>query len=533
MTTKQAPWYDVERVSQPGSTMLTRWRAEQEQKRSTAAVQTSARRPASRMIRRGYSGAAIGNLTASFASDHTSLNETLEHSLRVLRGRSRNLAKNNDYVKKFLRMVQNHVVGPVGFTLSVPCTRPDGTIDELDKAVVEKAFAKWGRKGVCDVTGRLSFVQLQRLLILICARDGEFIVRRVRDRKINAFGYALQVIDPVLLDESYRLDLPNGNRVRMGVETNQLGRPIAYHFLSDVESAFGGKRTRVEASEIWHGFIQEEPSQVRGVPWIHTAMRRLNDLGGYEEAAVIAARVGASRMGFYIPPEDQAGNAANLADEVVRGQTANGEETTELVKDATPGTFEELPPGYDFKQFDPDYPHQNFGDFVKAMLRGVASGIGADYNTLANDMQGVSYNSIRHNNLEQHDEWTCLQRWFSEGFHDPLSPEWLDQAFVSGQIAPLPISKFEKYNCFAWQGRRWSWVDPKKDMEARVMEINNALNSYSGVMREMGRDPEAVWRELEKDKQRVKSLLTQPTAPAKTAGASVSEDEDEVTNGKA
>jgi lambda family phage portal protein len=489
---------------------------------ASAPVASATRKPAPvrTTMRRSYAGAEVSNLTSSFNGSHVSINEDLERSLRLLRGRSRQLAKNNDYVKKFLRMVQNHVVGPNGFTLSVNCLRKDGGIDEFDKKIVETVFAKWAKRGVCDVTGRLSFVQLCRLLVLTVARDGEAIVRRVKDSKINGFGYALQVIDPVLLDESYRADFPDGRRIRMGVETNQLGRPLAYHFHGDVESPFGSKRVRVDAAEVWHFFIQEEPNQVRGVPWIHTAMRRLNDLGGYEEAAVIAARIGASNMGFYVPPADSGGNAALLADQSVEGVDDNGNPTHELVKTATPGTFEELPPGYDFKNFNPDYPHQNFDPFVKAMLRGISSGIGADYGTLSNDLVGATYSSIRTGKLETQDEWMCIQSLFEEWILEPLWPEWLDFAFVSGNLAPLPISKYDKFLPVLWQPRRWAWVDPKKDMEATELELKHFLTSPSEVIRSKGKDPETVWREFEKDAQRLKKLrdMMAPPPPVAPAG---------------
>ncbi|MGL4576371.1 MAG: phage portal protein [Burkholderiaceae bacterium] len=458
---------------------------------------------------RGFNAATVDNLTSSFTAEHSSLNEDLERSLRVIRGRSRYLAKNNDYVKRFLNMVQNHVVGPEGFKLAVNCLRLDGTIDEADKLVCEKFFKEWSKRGVCDVTGRLSFTALCRLCMLMVARDGEAIVRRVKRKDVNKFGYALQVIDPVLLDDTFRTDYADGRRIRMGVETNAEGRVLAYHFLSDVESPFGSKRVRVDASEIWHLFIQEEPSQVRGVPWLHTSMRRLNNTGEYEEAAVIAARVGASQMGFYVPPADSGGGAA-LANDVIYGKDANGNDVHQLVKDATPGTFEELPPGYDFKSFDPDYPHQNFDPFLKAMLRGISSGMNVDYGTLSNDLVGATYSSIRTGKLESNDSWLCLQAWFKECALEPLWPELLDMGFVSGSLASLPISKYDKYNAALWQGRRWTWVDPENDMKATELELKNCLTSYSAVMRGLGRDPEAVWRELERDKARIKDLMPTP-----------------------
>ena len=124
----------------------------------------SAVRGAPRTLRRNFAAADQSKLTASFSGEHISMNQALETGLRVMRSRSRLLAKNNDYVRKFFRMVQNHVVGPQGFTLSVPCLRPDGTIDEFDRGVCERAFGRWSKRGVCDVTGRLSLVQLERLV---------------------------------------------------------------------------------------------------------------------------------------------------------------------------------------------------------------------------------------------------------------------------------------------------------------------------------------------------------------------------------
>jgi lambda family phage portal protein len=514
------------RIAQPGSVVLQAWRQQHgpEATRSALALAAApahapARRAPTRLVSRGYNAADTSNLTASFQADYLPLNLELERTLRLMVGRSRALAKNNDYVKKFLRMVQNHIVGPQGFALSVPCLSNSGAIDELDRAVVEKAYARWAKRGVCDVTKRLSFVQLCRLAILHVARDGECFVRRVKDRSRNAYGYALQIIDPLLVDYTYRADLANGNRVRMGVEFDAWGAEVAYHLITDTESLWGGGvRQRIDASEVWHFFLQEEAGQVRGVPWIHSAMRRLNDLGGYEEAAVIAARVGASNMGFFVPPADSGGNAGALADQVINGKDAAGNDTVELVRDATPGTFEELPAGYDFKNFNPDYPHQNFDAFVKAMLRGVASGTGADYNTLANDLEGVNFSSIRSGKLETQDGWMCLQNDFKEWFLEPLAPEWLDMAFLSNQLSPLPVSKFEKYNCFQWQGRRWPWVDPLKDMEARKLEIEQMLTAPSDVMRELGRDPETVWARYEKDMERMDKIRKKyPGAFAKTS----------------
>lgn len=499
-----------------GSAILNAWKAGRESARATArpsaqggAMSVARMHAVPRGLARAFQAAESSRLTAGFQVDVFSLNEDLAGSLRTLVGRSRWQAKNNDYIRKFLRMVQNHVVGPEGFRLHVPCKRPDGTLDALDSAVVEGGFTAWARKGVCDVTGRLSFRALCRLLMLCVARDGEALVRRVRRPGINAWGYALQVIDPVLLDVTYRVDLPGGNRIRMGVEFDADGAAVAYHLLTDPDTMglLGTRRTRVPASDIWHLYQMDEPTQLRGVPWAHTAMRRLNDLAGYEQAAVIAARIGASKMGFYTQTVNEQGSPIN-AEQLADGQDGEPDDPmADLIKEAEPGAFELLPEGVDFKSFNPDYPHQNFDVFVKACLRGASSGLDVDYNSIANDLEGVNYSSIRHGMLETRESWTNLQNWFKEVFLEPLYTEWLGMAFLSGQLGSLPISKFAKYDCGQWQGRRWQWVDPRSDTQAKLLEINNGLASYSGYIRERGLDPEAVWRELESDKKRIAALL--------------------------
>jgi lambda family phage portal protein len=511
--------------SAQGSRILAQWNAERQaerQREKRAASQRVVMR--SPRASRSFAGAEQNRLTSSFKSAHFSLNQDLMMNGRFMVGRSRQLTRDNDYVKHWLRMCMNHIVGPEGFRLHVPCKRPDGSIDIADQLVVEQAFKRYCKRGVCEITARMSFRQVCRLLVLIAARDGDAIVRRVRNRKANDFGYQLQVIDPILLDWTYNAELGGGRRVRMGVEVDENWRPVRYHFLTDTEMAgMGTRRVPVDASEIWHWFIQEEPTQVRGYPWVHTAMRRLNDLGGYEQAAVIAARIGASKMGFYtqnVGPDGMPINPKALSDT----QEGGGEEEDDdglgdLIKEAEPGVFELLPEGVGFQSFNPDYPHQNFGAFIKACLRGVSSGLGVDYNSLANDLEGVNYSSIRHGMLETRETWMDLQNWFKESFLEPFYSEWLEMAFVSGQLGALPVSKFAKYDVGEWQARRWSWVDPKNDTEAKLLEIDNGLASYSGYIREKGLDPETVWRELEADKKRLKDLLPPAPKPATPASA--------------
>ena len=166
-------------------------------------------------------------------------------------------------------------------------------------------------------------------------------------------------------------DLPNGNVIRMGIELDRSGRAVAYWISTrhpgDLRfSAYAvGERERVPAEDIIHDFVQDRPEQIRGVPWMHAAMIRLNHLGAFDEAAIIAARIGAAKMGFWTSKD---GDASALADD----RDASGN----LITEAEPGTFQMAPEGYEFSAFDPKYPEANHDAFTKACLRGIASGFG-------------------------------------------------------------------------------------------------------------------------------------------------------------
>lgn len=475
--------------------------------------------------RRNFQAASIGRLTANWNASQTSVNQDLKMQLNLMRARSRDLVLNNDYGKKFIQMVGTHVVGPSGFNLQVRVTEPDGRPDGLANDAIERAFAVWSRRGVCDVTGKMSFLDIQQLAIKTIARDGECLIRKVYGRASeNPHGFGLQMLSIDRLDVNRNEVLRDGREIRMGVELSRYGRPLAYHVL--VKNPADGVYTlnnglmyeRIPADEVYHLFVPYETEQIRGVPWMHTAILRLQNLGGFEEAAVIAARVGASKMGFFTSED---GDGTALAD----GTDANGN----LIKEADPGIFDVLPPGYDFKSFSPDYPTANYEPFIKSCLRGIASGLGVAYNTLANDLEGVNFSSIRTGVLEERDNWMVIQNWMIESFLQDVFEQWLKQAMLNSAVtmpngSQLPITKLEKFNRGYWQGRRWSWVDPLKDAEAAVLLINNRLKSRREVMSEAGRELDDVWAQLAAE-QKLAEEMDIDLPENESAGSSMNDDE--------
>lgn len=446
--------------------------------------------------KRQYAGAKVDRLTAAWTTSSTSANSEIYQSLRTLRARSRQLARDNAYARKFLQMVESNVVGPDGIGLQVRAfdLAPDGKkiMDTYANTAIEREWAAWGKRGVCDIRGLLSWPALQRLIIRTIAQDGEILALRLRDAK-NRHMYALQILDADRLDETYNAVLNNGNEIIMGVEVDgATRRPVAYHIFDghpgDIRGN-GRKRTRYAAENVLHDFIQDRPEQVRGVPWMHASMGRLNMLGEFEESAVVAARIGASKVGFFENPDPDA-NPSMMAD----GETGAGQQTMNVQA----GEFTELPPGYKFSSWDPNYPNDVFDPFTKAVLRGIASGLGISYHTLASDLEGVNYSSIRQGVIDERDNWRVIQRWMADGILSTVFADWLNQMLLTPATV-LPQAKVEKFNAPDWQPRSWQWVDPLKDTNARILARENGMTSLRRILAEQGLDIEDIATEIAED----------------------------------
>lgn len=416
---------------------------------------------------------------------------------RILVARSREQFANNDYAKKFSRMCRQNIVGP-GVMMQAACKDRDGKLDGEVNAAIEASFALWGEKDTADIAGLMSWREIQLACVLSAARDGEYMLRLITGKKAGAFGFAVQLIDPqrcpVDLD---RYDLPGGNFIRSGIEFTEFGRPTAYYFNVVKESdAFynyqyaGNSFHRIPADEIIHDFKREMVGQRRGLPWLSTGLFRFKQLQGFEDAAIVNARIGAAKMGFFQwkdglgpPPDDD-------------------DEAPEIEAEA--GTFHELPPGLEMKEFNPTYPANEFGPFIKHVLRSLAAGSNVPYNELAADLEGVNFSSIRQGTLDSREGWKEDQEWLIEGLCKRVYAAWLPQALLRGQVKTLdglalPAEKVDRYRTVSWQGRRWAWIDPRADVDGAVEAKNNMLASPGSLIREQGRDPQTVWSESARD----------------------------------
>ena len=448
----------------------------------------------SRKTKRSYfSGASQNRLLNNFVLTSKSADSEIRPSLRVLRNRSRDLARNNAYARRYINVYTDNIVGSKGVHLQVRSRDPNGRLDSFANNLIERRWKEWGYN--CTADGKLSWIDCQRLFAETYARDGEVLIRLIKNFD-NPNKFAIEFIESDFLDHDLNLQLTNGNQVRMGVEINKFGKPVNYHLLKVhpnddlvVSDYVGAKYNIVPAEEIIHYYHQERPHQTRGIPPLSACLRDLKMLDGYMEAELVAARVGASKMGFF---KSNDGDSYTGEDKI---------DTNNPVMFAEAGTFEQLPTGTEFQSFDPQHPTTAFKDFTKSIIRSIASSLNVSYCTLANDLESVNYSSIRQGALEERNYFQCEQYRMIRNFHNLVYSKWLEMTLLTDLLGGLPPSKLPKFNNPIWRARGWQWIDPKKEVEALKIGVENGFLSHQDVQAGYGRDVEDVFSQIQSDKE--------------------------------
>lgn len=420
-------------------------------------------KPAENSGKRLYAGAKSGRLM--FSAPTSSADTELYTSLPSLRNRSRALVRDVVYAKRAKTVVINNVIGSgVGMQAQV-VNRRERLLNDVNDSI-EEAWKQWMRAETCHTGGGLHFHDFERACMGEVFEAGEVFIRMHR----TPFGkgripLALELIEGERIADDFEIKAPSGAQVTMGIEHDGFGRPVAYYIHSrhpgDLRYTQGMRNNdivRVPAADVFHMRMSERWPQTRGVPWLHAAINRLNQLGEFEEAAVVAARIGASKVGFFENPEGDVG----IAD----GAEADG--TPSMTVEA--GEFSQLPPGYKFSSWDPNYPNEVFDPFTRACLRGIAAGVGVSYEAISRDYSQSNYSSSRLALLDDRDLWKTVQSWWVRSFREPLHRQWLQAAVLSRSIPGIDMTEYAvnpaKFEAVKMKPRGWSWVDPTKEVAA-------------------------------------------------------------------
>ena len=438
----------------------------------------------------GFAAAKINRLLIDFIVGSRSADQDLFGDNKTLRARARKLELDNPHARKFLQMVKQNVVGPAGVQMKAKIRNLFGAETAQTKAIserIEEEWSWWTSGKRCSADGRMTWIDVQQMAILSWAREGETLVKYVFDRKFNDTGIALQILDNDQLDDNLNVPLTDGAQIRMGVEVDKYRRPLAYHlFTNHPNDTIGGPdrdRKRISADFVLHLGMWTRPGQTRGYSQMAAAILSLNQYNRFEEATVVASRFAASKV-MSIEQEgiddwdddEEDEDDHNAPNGNVPPPTMNGESGEALLLD----------PGQKANFFDPKFPTSTFGDFSKAILRNISSALLVSYPSLASDLSGVNFSSIRAGLIDERDCWRVIQRWFIDHFCFDVFLKWLKFAQLS-TLDDIVLTE-RQMEQISWRPRGWEWVDPQKDANATILKLGEGLTTYEDECAKVGLD---------------------------------------------
>ena len=455
--------------------------------------------PPHRTASRTYAMGKASRLTAGWGARTSSEDTELASSLLMGRNRSRELVRDAAYAKRAKVIVQNNVVGGgIGLQAKIETTR--GQLNDRINDAIETAWEQWSCADSCHTGGSLHFADLERQLIGQVFEAGEVFVRlHPQQFGESQVPLALEIIEAErIADEFQPLPVAATARVRLGVEVDPFGRPIAYWIRNthpgDLRQV-ADQTTQIErvpAEYILHLRLIDRWPQTRAIPWMHAAARKLNDMDGLTEAEITAARGAACYMATIETPD---------------GETSFGEEQADgsTITELEPAVIERLNAGEKLNFVSPNRPNSQLDPFMRMMLREVAAGVGVSYESLSRDYSQSNYSSSRLALMDDRDLWRMLQRWFIRNFRMVVHRRWLKQAVFAGAIKEIPLEEYavrpEKFEAVHFKPRGWSWIDPTKEVEAYEKAIRNGFTTVSAVIAQTadGRDLEDVLKERKQE----------------------------------
>ena len=471
-------------------------------------------------------GAFIGGFDAGqhhrrlrgFRATRAHVNALIAASGPDITARARWLVRNNGYA---INAVESWAANTVGDGI-----KPISKIaDAGRKEELQRLWLAWTDEA--DAEGLTDFYGLQRRAAREVFLAGE-VFFRIRPRRAGdglTVPLQLQMLPSEMLPLEQTGTATNGNTIRQGIEFDRIGRRVAYHFFrrhpgDSTDPGLAGELVRVPASEIIHVIDPVEAGQLRGVSKLAPAIVKLFLLDQYDDAELDRKKVAAMYAMFVTSPAPE-NPLAPLEDE-------DGPAGVEI----SPGQIVRLDPGEDVTIGQPADSGGTYEPFQYRTLLQISAALGIPYPYLANDMVKGNFSNSRLALIEFRRRVSAWQHSvMAYQLCRPVYARWMDAAVLSGALS-LPGYEANRSRLLAadWLPTKWDWVDPLKDANAEITQIEAGLKSRTQAIAERGYDAEQVDREIAAERKRERTLgldFRRPGSPAQGVQAVPVEEEDD------
>lgn len=437
-------------------------------------------------LERNFNSGKSSRLPQNFRPANGTAEQVNKTSRDKLRAVARSLENNSDIAESVIKAFERNVIGS-GITLQIKTT------DEEVNKTIEALFKEWGNPSNCDITGELSFLDIQKLVIRRMLYDGGILIKKVivKDNKIP---FMLQLLEVDGFDCS-AMPKNTNNRCFDGVEVNLFNRPVKYHIKKYDKNGFSVSSEAIDAKDIIFLRRIKRPSQVRELSEIARAMDRISSTDEYLDAVSMKERIAAC-LAIFITKNNPGGGSG-----MGRGSANKTSDAGMPLKDITPGMIQHLNTGEDATIVNPNGQSSDTETFIRTEQRLLAAGMGLSYETVARDLSNVNYSSARQNLLDDRATFKDWQTFIIEHFCEAIFDEFIKALKLKGLVK---IS--DDLIIHEWVGSGWSWIDPLKEAKADEVALVNNLSTLQRICAEKGLDWKEVLEQRQKEMQYMETL---------------------------
>lgn len=465
-----------------------------------------------------YGAAERNRLSSDMRDRQTSADSAILGDRETLNARARRAVRENAAAKSIRRSFQRRVVGGWGVTPCPIVMQADGkTPDDKFNETAFREFMRWAcDPRNCDVEGKKSLAAIERMAIGEAIEVGEHMIvwsyDQAPDPRYPHGGgpvrLKLQCFEPEQFDLTVS-KADNGNEIRAGIEVDQLGRAVAYHFLArhpfDYQGVFSSRAyrssldtIRIPAEQVFHIFEQDRVLQSHGVTRYHAVLKRMHMLLTGEETSLIQWRMQAC-VGVLENSDDGSDMQTLLGGSDDDGEDSDG--NAEVV--FQPGMYFK---GKDLKPFTPNCPGPQYEAFVEKHNEAIGAGTGLGYGQVTMDFTRTNYSGQRQETIEGYGEIDIWEELLITQFLQPLWQVFIDHAILEGKLQAPSIEErgnqpIERLYACEWRGPQRPWIDPEKEINAHEKAILLGVSSRKRVLAELGYDVKSTFAQLAEEKQ--------------------------------
>lgn len=421
----------------------------------------------------------------------------------TMRARARWLHENNPIISNIDRtIVANVIGGGLKFQFKLGSETTDDSVERLNSEI-ELAWEV--AKDELDIAGSVHFDELCKIALKNRFMDGEclFYLPIVE----TGFGEKELKIQPIEVDRfalGY-VEMANGGFYD-GVEVDKFGKNVAYHISDGAfeKIKIAGKSNKkisssikIPASNAIYYFKKDNRfSQIRGVSEYKQTIIDLKNFAAFMRSTIEGAR-----------------SRANIAYVLKRQNPEMLRNLSEKPIEVINGIFvQNLRPTDTLEVLDPKIADDNFGAFVEAVLRLIASGRGVSYELASRDFSRVNYSGGRMSLLQDYKLFDDDLLHFSRNFYRPIFMRWLEFEALKGSFKYLSYQKFLelknqiKASAILLYPPRREWVDPLKESKAIATELEYNTTTLSEIYARRGLDWREGLRQIAAEKDYAESL---------------------------